>query len=272
METSGECVAAGPSDEAKASTGSADRAHLENKNGFQKPRIEPQVIKRRLKVVTRVHRGSAAQHDRPVFLGDKPKVEGHQTRPRLPLVPMNQKREKMQVDNLEMDQVSSEDGLPSRKGEKLWDVSPGQENPSGSGLTLAGSRFGQLKMHKRKTSSIEPTAHGSKASVVYPFSPLVSRTRGYARLDGAAKAQRLQRLGFPVKRPSRVQGEEPRPKKMYQERMEAFLPTEAPPTKEKASTCSLSETKGEVSCTPAVIHLHVHTCTRSKHLIHIKNG
>ncbi len=215
------------------------RQHPVNHQTFQNPQIEAELIKRRLKHV------------------------GSEDEERAPLIPVNYRQAKpyVKLPLSHIEDTSGESVIPLSKRERqLWSVSEGQENPTASGSTSKERTFGHPRIHRRKGNSVVAVRQGSENPTAPLFSPLVAKTRGYARADSATKIRRLQRTGYALqagKRPSVGQGAGPRPKKTHQQKMEEFLQRETPAhgARGRPTTHSLPEAKGIRS-----LNIHVHVC------------
>ncbi len=208
--------------------------HPVNQQTFQNPQIEAEFIKRRLKQV------------------------GSEDEERAPLIPVNYRQAKPYV-KLPLNHI--EDAIPLSKQEQLRSVSEGQENPTASGSTSKERTFGHPRIHRRKGNSVAAVRQGSENPTAPPFSPLMTKTRGYARADSATKIWRLQRTGYALqagKRPSVGQGAGPRPKKTHQQKMEEFLQRETPAHRGRPTTHSLPEAKGIRTCS---LNIRVCVCT-----------
>ncbi len=202
------------------------------------------------------HRGNCIPQSESDLLGAGRSAQDHPVHQgilRPPLLPVNHPRTKTRsVDNMAGEQVPDKDGLsgsfPYMEVRTCETSAAGQENPGGTGSTLGRNLFGQPKTRRRKTVPVKLVGRvPPDISIAFPFSPLVTKTRDYAKLDSAAKVQRLQRSGHAletIKRPSTVQGEGPRTKRLHQQRMEEFVYRDPPTSKGKAPPHSLPKAKG----------------------------
>ena len=140
---------------------------------FQRPRVGEQLIRRRLKYVQKTIR--SGEPSGPSGAEATCRM-GQSEQPRQPLLAtINHRRAKS----------LPERAVPGSKRRAVPDTN--QEN----GAALLSRSFGEPKTRRRKSSPLE-SASGSHTtvpefSIEFPFSPLVTRTRTYAKLNSAGR-------------------------------------------------------------------------------------
>ena len=87
--------------------------------------------------------------------------------------------------------------------------------------------FGHPEMRRKRSDSTdeEYAPNVSRFRLQFPFSPLVTKTRNYAKLDSSARVQRLQRAGYLAQKRLRSNsgGMVPKLRRVHQLKMEAFV-------------------------------------------------
>ena len=186
---------------------------------FCKPHIGKQLLRRRLKVCLKPNfpRG---MDDKPALL--RPEAENFNScskwkaggQPhRLPLDIVNHRRAKS---------LPGHDILPPKRMHYVdADVGPASSKEQ---ATHAKS-FGEMGRKRSDSTDKEYAPNVSRFSLQFPFSPLVTKTRNYAKLDGGARVQRLQQAGYLAQKRLRSNsgGMVPKLRRVHQLKMEAFV-------------------------------------------------
>ena len=212
---------------------------------FRKPHIGDQLIKRRLKAGCKANPSNSVDGTPSSGLKSpsKTKTVGH----RPPLAVFNHRRAKS---------LPNSDALPPDCKYTSTDTASNKEHRAArNSLSALPNTFGHPKTRRRKSNSAgdTSTAKVSEFSLQFPFSPLVTKTRNYAKLGSGARVQRLQQAGcpqlLPRKRPQSTSGlGAPKHRRVNQLKMETFVKKE-PVTDGCTATVGRSSTMaGIVAC------------------------
>jgi len=202
-----------------------------NEAVFRKPHIGEQLLRRRLKVCPKpnlllgVDCKPAPLCPEAENMNSCSKWKAVGQPHRLPLEIVNHRRAR----SLPSQGILS----PKRMHLEDTDVGPASSKEPGaththfSTCTSLPKSFGHPKIRRRKSDSTdeECVKSVSKFSLQFPFSPLVTKTRNYAKLDSRARVQRLQQARcLPQKRlRSSSGGLVPKLRRVHQLKMEAFV-------------------------------------------------
>lgn len=195
-----------------------------DKDVFRKPHIREQLIKRRLKADCKANLSHSLDDTSSSGLksSSKPKTIGQANRP--PLAVFNHRRAKS---------LPNSNALPPDcKYTGTNTTSNKEHGPKHNSLSALPNTFGHPKTRRKSNSAGDTcTTKVSEFSLQFPFSPLVTKTRSYAKLGSGDKVQRLQQTGCPQLLPQkRAQSTSslgvPKHRRINQLKMETFVKRE----------------------------------------------
>ena len=195
-----------------------------DKDVFRKPHIREQLIKRRLKADCKANLSHSLDDTSSSDLksSSKPKTIGQANRP--PLAVFNHRRAKS---------LPNSNALPPDcKYTGTNTTSNKEHGPKHNSLSALPNTFGHPKTRRKSNSAGDTcTTKVSEFSLQFPFSPLVTKTRSYAKLGSGDKVQRLQQTGCPQLLPQkRAQSTSslgvPKHRRINQLKMETFVKRE----------------------------------------------
>jgi len=206
-----------------------------DKDVFRKPHIREQLIKKRLKADCKANLSHSLDDTSSSGLksSSKPKTIGQANRP--PLAVFNHRRAKS---------LPNSNALPPDcKYTGTNTTSNKEHGPKHNSLSALPNTFGHPKTRRKSNSTC--TTKVSEFSLQFPFSPLVTKTRSYAKLGSGDKVQRLQQTGCPQLLPQkRAQSTSslgvPKHRRINQLKMETFVKRE-PVTDGCAATVERSQ-------------------------------
>ena len=192
-----------------------------DKDVFRKPHIREQLIKKRLKADCKANLSHSLDDTSSSGLksSSKPKTIGQANRP--PLAVFNHRRAKS---------LPNSNALPPDcKYTGTNTTSNKEHGPKHNSLSALPNTFGHPKTRRKSNSTC--TTKVSEFSLQFPFSPLVTKTRSYAKLGSGDKVQRLQQTGCPQLLPQkRAQSTSslgvPKHRRINQLKMETFVKRE----------------------------------------------
>ena len=195
-----------------------------DKDVFRKPHIREQLIKKRLKADCKANLSHSLDDTSSSGLksSSKPKTIGQANRP--PLAVFNHRRAKS---------LPNSNALPPDcKYTGTNTTSNKEHGPKHNSLSALPNTFGHPKTRRKSNSAGDTcTTKVSEFSLQFPFSPLVTKTRSYAKLGSGEKVQRLQQTGCPHLLPQkRAQSTSslgvPKHRRINQLKMETFVKRE----------------------------------------------
>ena len=206
-----------------ASSTRSQRSSAErDKDVFRKPHIGDQLIKRRLKAGCKANPSHSLDGIPSSSLKSpsKTKTIGQANRPSLAV--FNHRRAKSLPNSNALS--------PDCKYTSTDTASNKEHGATHNSLSALPNTFGHPKTKRRKSNSAGDTctAKVSEFSLQFPFSPLVTKTRNYAKLGSGARMQRLKQAGcpqlLPQKRPQFTSGlGAPKHRRVNQLKMETFV-------------------------------------------------
>ena len=207
------------------STRSQRSSAEKDKDVFRKPHIGDQLIKRRLKAGCKANSSHSVDGTPSSGLKSPSKTRTVRQANRPPLAVFNHRRAKS---------LPNSDALPPNCKYTSTDTASSKEHgATHNSLSALPNTFGHPKTRRRKLNSAGDTctAKVSEFSLQFPFSPLVTKTRNYAKLGSGARVQRLQQAGcpqlLPQKRPQSTSGlGAPKHRRVNQLKMETFVKKE----------------------------------------------